>query len=353
MLLDEFDYDLPPERIAQHPLAARDASRMLWLDRATGGLQDCRFLDLPGLLRPGDLLVANDSRVLPVRLLGQLAAAGEATVAAELLLLAPGAAGEWTALARPARRLPPGTRVELEPGGAATILERGERGACRVRLEVPGDAEAWLERHGHIPLPPYIRRPDSLGDRERYQTVYARAPGAGAGFSAAAPTAGLHFTTRVLEQLGARGVGWTTVALDVGLGTFQPVSSPEIERHPMHAERYAIGPEAAAALNHARAEGRRIVAVGTTAARVLETAAPDDPRLPFAASSGLTRLYLYPGGRGFRALGAILTNFHAPRTTLLMMIAAFAGLEPVRRAYQHALDHGYRFLSYGDCMLIT
>ncbi len=349
MRLSDFDYELPPGRIAQHPLAERDASRMLVLDRATGGLDDRAVRDLPALLDPGDLLVANDSRVLPARLHGRRVG-GEGAV--EALLLEPEAgqgsepdAATWKALVRPARKLPLGARLVFAPGFEAEVVALGERGERTLRLHAAGGVAAALERHGRMPLPPYIHRPDDAQDRERYQTIYARVSG-----SAAAPTAGLHFTPELLARLAARGVGWTTVRLHVGLGTFQPVEVDDIEAHPMHAERYALSADAAAALTRARAAGRRIVAVGTTAARVLETAAPE-PGGAFAAQSGETRIFLYPG-RPFRAVNALLTNFHAPRTTLLMMIAAFAGLDPVRRAYAHALESGYRFLSYGDCMLI-
>ncbi|MGN6592290.1 MAG: tRNA preQ1(34) S-adenosylmethionine ribosyltransferase-isomerase QueA [Terriglobales bacterium] len=341
MLLSEFDYQLPPERIAQAPLAERDAARMLRLDRRSGALEDHRFLELPELLAPGDLLVANESRVFPARLLGERAGGG----AVQALLLREVAPAEWQALVRPGGKLPLGARLRFEPGLEAEVVGVGARGERRLRFQGVDNLPAWIEQHGHVPLPPYIRRPDAVLDRERYQTVYAQPSG-----SAAAPTAGLHFTPRVLERLRQRGIEWTTVCLHVGLGTFQPVTSDNIEEHPMHSERYSVGADAAAALNRARAAGRRIVAVGTTAARVLETIAPA-PGGEFLESQGETSIYLYPG-REFRAVDAMLTNFHAPRTTLLMMIAAFAGLDHVRHAYQHALAQGYRFLSYGDCMLI-
>lgn len=341
MQLSEFDYELPPERIAQQPLAQRDASRMLWLHRDSGACEDREFRELPDTLEPGDLLVANDSRVFPARLLGRRAGGGEGQV--EVLLLAEHAPGEWDALARPGRKLGVGTRVIFAPGFEAAVTGRGERGERRLRFEWDGDFAELLQRHGHMPLPPYIRRGDQVEDRERYQTVYAQPVG-----SAAAPTAGLHFTPAILDRLAKRGIEWTTVSLHVGLGTFQSVESEQIEDHAMHREWYQVGPAAAAAVTRARREGRRVVAVGTTAARVLESIAPG-----FASGSGETGIYLYPGGPGFRAVDAMITNFHAPRTTLLMMISAFAGIGPVRQAYQHALVGGYRFLSYGDCMLIS
>ncbi|TAN21330.1 MAG: tRNA preQ1(34) S-adenosylmethionine ribosyltransferase-isomerase QueA [Acidobacteria bacterium] len=342
MRLSEFDYELPPERIAQQPPEERDAARMLVLHRADGRLEDRRFRELPELLAPGDLLVANDSRVFPARLLGQRASGGKV----EVLLLEPQGGVEWTALVHPGARLDVGARLSFDEGLEAEIVARGTRGERRLRFSGVEHLSAWLETHGHVPLPPYIRRPDEAMDRERYQTIYAHEAG-----SAAAPTAGLHFTPRVQAVLLERGIRWTAVSLHVGLGTFQPVVSEEIEQHPMHTERFSVSESAAAALNRARAESKRIVAIGTTAARVLETIAPE-PGAAFRAQSGATGIYIYPGGRPFRAVDALLTNFHAPRTTLLMMIAAFAGMEPVRAAYQHALAGGYRFLSYGDCMLM-
>lgn len=340
MRLSDFDYDLPPERIAQEPLPERGASRLLWLERGTGRLEDRMFGELPELLRAGDLLVANDSRVFPARLRGRIASGG----AVEVLLLQRTSDREWEALVRPGRKLGTGARIGFGPGLTAEITHRGPGGERGLRFEAicDGDIETALERLGHVPLPPYIRRPDMNTDRERYQTVYAAE-----GQSAAAPTAGLHFTLPLLQQLASRGVGWTTVRLDVGLGTFQPVSSAVIEQHPMHRERYWVGAEAAAAIRLTRAERRRVIAVGTTAARVLETIAP-----AFSPGAGATGIFLYPGCR-FQAVDAMITNFHAPRTTLLMMIAAFASLEQVRNAYVHALANGYRFLSYGDAMLIT
>lgn len=351
MHLDEFDYELPAELIAQQPLTQRDASRLLRLDRRTGALEDRMFAGLPEMLRPGDLLVANDSRVFPARLTGRRAA-NSAGATVEVLLLAEVEPGVWDTLARPGRKLPVGERLAFPEGVCAEVIARGAHGERRLRFDAGNDFEAfnfdaWLERHGNVPLPPYIHRGmERPGDRERYQTVYARARPDGG--SAAAPTAGLHFTPDVLARLAARGIEWTTVSLHVGLGTFQPVTSERIEDHPMHSEHYAISAPAAALINAARGEGRRIVAVGTTAIRVLETAGIMGE---VAAGAGESRLFLYPGSQ-FHMVDALLTNFHAPRTTLLMLIAAFAGLDPVRRAYQHAIAERYRFLSYGDCMLI-
>lgn len=348
MLLSDFDYELPPERIAQQPLAQRDASRLLWLHRGSGQLEDRRFAELPQLLRPGDLLVANDSRVFPARLLGRRPSGGEV----EVLLLEPGLDHTWNTLARPGRKLPLGTRITFAPGFEAEVVGRGPRGERQLRFHYERDFFTALERYGQVPLPPYIHRPhgqSTPADRERYQTVYAQPAGSVRG-SAAAPTAGLHFTPEVLARLADRGIEWTTVSLHVGLGTFQPVVHERVEDHPIHAEHYQISTTAAAALNRARLEHRRIIAIGTTAVRVLETAAPPAGGA-IAPGIGVTRLYLYPG-RPFQVIDAMLTNFHAPRTTLLVMIAAFAGLDHVRHAYAHALQQGYRFLSYGDCMLI-
>lgn len=344
MHLNDFDYELPEDLIAQHPLAERDASRLLRLDRHTGAVEDRTFRELPELLRPTDLLVANDSRVFPAR----LAARRASGAAVELLLLAEIESGVWDTLARPGRKLPVGERLELDEGITAEIIARGERGQRRVRFEGASDFKAWLDGHGQVPLPPYIHRPQPAPeDRERYQTVYAQARPDGG--SAAAPTAGLHFTPAILDRLKARGIEWTTVSLHVGLGTFQPVTSERIEDHPMHSEHYAVNAAAAAAINRARRAGRRVVAVGTTAVRVLETAGAGGGDL--AAGAGESRLFLYPG-RPFHVVNALITNFHAPRTTLLMLLAAFAGLEHVRHAYEHAVAERYRFLSYGDCMLV-
>ncbi|HXR98253.1 MAG TPA: tRNA preQ1(34) S-adenosylmethionine ribosyltransferase-isomerase QueA [Terriglobales bacterium] len=346
MRLSEFDYELPPERIAQRPLPERDTSRMLWLDRSGGRLEDRMFREFPDLLAPGDLLVANDSRVFPARLAGRLG--GGAKV--EVLLLGALGDGVWEALVRPGRKLGDGARIAFDDGVTAEVMRRGERGERRLRFAWPSEIEfdAWLAQHGHVPLPPYIRRRegDAPEDRERYQTVYA----AGDGKSAAAPTAGLHFSPGLLKRLGERGIEWTTVSLHVGLGTFQPVECEEIENHPIHSERFEVTAPAAAAIARAQGEHRRIIAVGTTAARVLETMAGYGPE--FHAGNGETSIFLYPGRR-FQLVDGLLTNFHAPRTTLLMMISALAGIENVRRAYQHALANEYRFLSYGDCMLIT
>ena len=358
--MDDYDYALPPERIAQRPLEARDASRLLVLDRSSGTWRDGRFPDLAGFLARGDLLVVNDTRVFPARLF----AGGEGDGRLEFLLIRPvdaddqeGAAGtEWWALARPARRAHPGRRLPLRapPGvdAAVEVLESGEAGARRIRLDVPGDPWEWISVHGHVPLPPYIRRPDEPGDRDRYQTVYARRRGA-----VAAPTAGLHFTQELLRALEERGIGRATVTLHVGPGTFRPVVAERVEDHSMEEEWYEVPAEAVRALARARASGGRIVAVGTTTVRALESAAGVWGSTGVAAGavspvSGWTDLTILPGHE-FRLVDALVTNFHQPRSSLLLLVAAFAGRERILGAYRHAVEAGYRFYSYGDAMLIV
>ena len=353
----DYDYALPPERIAQRPLEPRGASRLLVLDRSSGSCRDARFPDLAELLAPGDLLVINDTRVFPARLFAEDARGGRL----EFLLTRPAdaddperAAGtEWWALARPARRAQAGRRLAIvAPVGAEAaieVLEVGEAGARRIRLHVPGDAWGWISAHGHVPLPPYIRRPDEPRDRDRYQTVYARRRGA-----VAAPTAGLHFTPGVLDALERRGIGRATLTLHVGPGTFRPVVAERVEDHAMEGEWYDVPSETAETLARTRASGGRIVAVGTTTVRALESAARVWGRTADAArpASGWTDLTIVPGYE-FRAVDAMVTNFHLPRSSLLLLVAAFAGRERVLAAYRHAVDAGYRFYSYGDAMLIV
>jgi S-adenosylmethionine:tRNA ribosyltransferase-isomerase len=354
MKLEDFDYELPAERIAQEPAAERDAARLLVHDRARDATAHRSVRDLPELLRPGDLLDVNDTRVLSARLFARRASGGRV----ELLLVEPAAVPRtWSALVHPARRLGDGEGLALEgaPGWSVRLLGRGRDPGgkpemeWRVRFEDDAGAvlapEDVLARAGHVPLPPYVTRPDAAADAERYQTVFARAPGA-----VAAPTAGLHFTPALLARLAARGVERATVTLHVGPGTFQPVKAARIEDHVMHAERFVLPAETVAAVRAARARGSRVVAVGTTAVRVLESNADEHGEL--AARSGTTRLFLYPGAR-FRFVDALLTNFHLPRSTLLMLVSAFAGRERVLGLYREALQHGYRFYSYGDAMLLS
>lgn len=337
MELSEFDYHLPEELIAQEPLPHRGASRMLVVDRAAGAWQDRLFSDLPGFLRPGDCLTLNDSRVFPCRLLGSLPDSGRE---AELFLLRPLTQDrrEWLALARPGRRLGNGARVRITDSLEAEVLAVLDRGARVIRFHAEGDVDALIETAGHVPLPPYIHRADRAQDRERYQTVFARRSG-----SAAAPTAGLHFTPQALERCRAARAEIAYITLHVGLGTFQPLSSDRVEDNYLHSEWYDLGEQAAA---HLRA-AQRIVAVGTTTVRTLETLAP----FGFAPRSGETDIFIYPG-YAFRAAGAMLTNFHLPKSSLILLVSAFAGKELTLAAYRHAVEQRYRFFSYGDCMLI-
>lgn len=343
MLAADFDYELPPELIAQHPPPERSGGRMLVVDRRGGTLSDSQVRNLPRHLRSGDCLVVNNSRVLAARLLGTHGSntEGGKSRAAEILVLEPHDAckGLWRALVRPGRKLPDGARVEV---GGEEVVVRGRAADGQRIVEFRGLDEGGvsrlLERHGHVPLPPYIRRDDSVADRERYQTVYARAAG-----SVAAPTAGLHFDAALLAAVRERGVDVTEVTLHVGLGTFRPVTEERVERHRMHAERFELSARAADAI----AKAGRTVAVGTTCVRALETVAHNGGK----PQCGETNLFIVPGFE-FRAVDALLTNFHLPRSTLLMLVAAFGGLDLVREAYAHAVRERYRFYSYGDCMLI-
>lgn len=334
MLLSEFDYQLPAGLIAQEPLADRAASRMLVLDRAAGRWEDRRFRDLPSYLHPGDCLVLNDSRVIPSRLLGRRE---HGTGRVEVFLTKPLGADRltWEALVHPGRKMRTGERIFISPELSAEILGRGEFGERTVRLHPEGDIFEVLERAGHVPLPPYIRRPDTAADRERYQTVYARERG-----SAAAPTAGLHFTPEVLESCRAAGAEIARVTLHVGLGTFQPLRSENLDEVHLHSERFCITAETRQALDRAA----RVIAVGTTSVRALESN-------PKEKDEGETDLFISPGFR-FRRVGAMLTNFHLPRSSLLVLVCAFAGTDLALAAYRHAVESGYRFYSYGDCMLI-
>ena len=369
MRTSDFDYTLPPELIAQTPVEPRDSSRLLVLDRATGNTEHRSFTDIVEFLRPGDLMIFNQSRVIPARLFGTRDDNGGRV---EFLLLRREGEGVWEALARPGRRLRPGSRVtvippEREPLPAGTLL--GEREDAPLTIEIlesrPNgvktvrlSSEDSIDRMGHTPLPPYIRR--ALDDPERYQTVYARQPG-----SAAAPTAGLHFTPELLSRIRAAGAETAFVTLHVGLDTFRPVQRENPAEHHIHTERYSLDAEAAAALNRARAGGRRIMAVGTTSVRVLEQAAADAAgagRTDFHAVEGNAGIYILPGHR-FRAVDAMLTNFHLPRSTLLMLVSAFAqhgsgeaadaGRRMMLRVYEEAVRLRYRFYSFGDAMLMV
>jgi S-adenosylmethionine:tRNA ribosyltransferase-isomerase len=417
MLVSDFNFDLPEDLIAQQPPALRGSSRMLQLNRATGAYRDRQFIDLPSLLQPGDLLVLNDSRVLPARLFATRAGlttqhnspapSGHVEVLLTQPLASPEGHNDWSALVRPAKKVQPGetllffkpsTDLSSRPERSAverpavsssaqhqialraTVLTAGDFGERTLRFSPTADFHATLERIGHLPLPPYIHRekqqPNTPEDRERYQTVYstpfartstesgATCPDSRTWFSAlpqplagsaAAPTAGLHFTPEILSALTQRGVEVAHITLHVGLGTFQPVRVDRTEDIRLHAEPYTLSATTAAAINRAKSEGRRIIAVGTTTTRTLEHIARESERtgVPIAAHSGNTSLFLSPGlNEDFKLVQGLLTNFHLPQSTLLMLVSAFAGREAVHSAYAHAVTARYRFFSYGDCMLI-
>jgi S-adenosylmethionine:tRNA ribosyltransferase-isomerase len=352
MLLSEFDYELPEELIAQQPAARRDASRMLVVERETRGWRDGRFAEFPAELRAGDVLVVNNTRVFPARLVGRREPTGGRV---ELFLVRRREeSGEaiWEVLARPARRLEAGQAVTFGDGRLrAEVLGLAGGGPERVvRFACDGDFDALLEEFGQMPLPPYIKRDGADDaargeDRERYQTVYAGRRGA-----IAAPTAGLHFTPRVFDELRARGVRVAELTLHVGYGTFAPVRVEELSEHRVAPESFEVTEEAAAGINRAREGGGRVVAVGTTTVRTLETSADERGRV--RAGRGQTGLTITPG-HSFRAVDALLTNFHLPRSSLLVLVSAFAGRELTLAAYRHAVSARYRFYSYGDCMLIS
>jgi S-adenosylmethionine:tRNA ribosyltransferase-isomerase len=339
MRLADLAYDLPAELIAQEPAAERSEARLLVLRRAGGALEHTRVSALPSLLRPGDLLVLNDTRVIAARVRGRRPTGGRI----ELLLCEPLGEGRWAALVKGSPRV--GERVLFASGSGEWLEDRGE-GRWHVRLDVGRPVLDWLAEVGEVPLPPYIRRPagPTAADRERYQTVFARAPGA-----VAAPTAGLHFTPALLEALASRGVERTAITLHVGPGTFLPMRGDDLATYRMAPERFAMDAAAAETIARARSEGRRIVAVGTTTVRALESAAARGPVAPY---DGEADAFIAPGHR-FRVVDAMLTNFHLPRTPLLAMVAALAGWERVRAAYEEAVRARYRFYSYGDAMLIS
>ena len=341
MRTELFDFHLPPELIAQQPVRPRDSARLLVVEEAR--LQDRRVHDLPDLLEPGDLLVLNDTRVLPSRLLGRR---GDGTV--EVTLHAREEEGRWRAFAKPARRCRPGDRLAFAPDFSGEVLARGEGGEITLGFACDeGGLIRQLEAHGAMPLPPYIRRPrgGDPSDRDDYQTLFARRAGA-----VAAPTAALHFTQPLMAALARRGIAHTFVTLHVGAGTFLPVRTEAIEDHVMHAEWYEVPAGSAELVARTRARGGRVVAVGTTVLRTLESAA--DPDGTLCAGPGETRLFITPGYR-FKAVDRLLTNFHLPRSTLLMLTAAFAGLDRMRWAYAHAIAQKYRFYSYGDACLLA
>ena len=361
MLVSEFDYLLPAGLIAQEPLPDRAAARLLRLDRPTGALEDQCFREFPELLRGGDLVVFNNTRVFPARLYGRRSgskaqplsphnpAAREFLKGQVEVLLTKQIAhdpNEWECLVRPGRKIGVGERLFFGQGDelAAEVVARGDFGERRLRFDPAPDFFERIERLGHVPLPPYISREDRPADRERYQTVYARERG-----SVAAPTAGLHFTPEILGRLKERGIETAEITLHVGLGTFQPVRVQNVAEHKLHSEAFSISAEAAERINRALDENRRVVAVGTTTVRTLEYATSISGRVQ--PGSGEANLFIYPGFQ-FRVVGAILTNFHLPQSTLLMLVCAFEGRNQVLAAYRHAVQKRYRFYSYGDCMFV-
>ena len=340
MKTSDFYFELPKELIAQTPLERRDASRLLLLDKKTGQTDHRMFTHLPDLLEPGDCLVMNDSRVIPARLFGKREGGG----AVELVLLRDLGEGRWLSLARPGKKVRPGATLSFGEGElTGTVEEIAEGGNRIIRFHYQGIFLEALERLGEMPLPPYIT--EELQDSERYQTVYAKEPG-----SAAAPTAGLHFTPELLQALADKGVRQATITLHVGLGTFRPVTAENIEDHEMHAEYCMIDETAAALINATRREGKRVIAVGTTSCRTLESRAEEDGRVePY---NGWTNAFIYPGYE-FKCMDGLITNFHLPESTLIMLVSALAGRENVLAAYREAVDLRYRFFSFGDSMLIV
>ena len=340
MKKSDFSFDLPEELIAQTPMEQRDASRLLCLDKQTGAVEHRHFYDLPDLLREGDCLVLNNSRVLPARLIGIRPTGG----AVELVLLRDLGGNRWECLSRPGGKTKPGQRILFGEGELQAVVEETVSGGNRiVRFDYEGIFLEVLERLGRMPLPPYIRQ--ELKDPERYQTVYSKELG-----SAAAPTAGLHFTKELLETVRNKGVLTEFVTLHVGLGTFRPVKEEKIEDHEMHSEYCIIPPETADAVNRTRKNGGRIIAVGTTSCRTLESFAKEDGTLE--ASSGWTNIFIYPGYR-FKCIDALITNFHLPESTLIMLVSALAGRENILNAYRIAVSEKYRFFSFGDAMMIS
>ena len=336
----DYDFDLPPQLIAQEPLPDRSASRLMIVRRDTGSIEHGRFADIAQMIPPGDLLVLNTTRVIRARLLGRRASGAPA----EILLLKPFGDGTWEAMVSPGGKLRPGRTVEIAPELAVEVVEVTERRTRRVRLHTTLPHDEAIERFGHVPLPPYITRADTPDDAGRYQTVYAREPG-----SVAAPTAGLHFTQPILDRLDDRGVRRAGVVLHVGAGTFKPVEVEDPGEHVMHEERFEVPGATAKAVSDTKQAGHAVWAVGTTSVRTLESAADESGRL--RATAGDTRLFIRPPYR-FRVVDRMLTNFHLPKSTLLMLVAAFAGYDLTIRAYREAVAARYRFFSYGDAMLV-
>jgi S-adenosylmethionine:tRNA ribosyltransferase-isomerase len=359
MRVSDFNFDLPEELIAQKPPEIRGSSRMLVVDRNTQTYTDDFFRNLPNLLKPNDLLILNDSRVIPARLYATRAglhtqpSSPNPTGRIEVLLTQQLAEHEWSALVRPGRKVQPGERLlfhapnEPKPLLDAEILTAGEFGERTMRFDPTPDFTAILNKIGHMPLPPYINRDDTFEDRERYQTIYSEQSG-----SAAAPTAGLHFTREIFNQLKQNGIQVETITLHVGLGTFQSVRVENLEDIHLHAEHYTLPPTTAEAINTAKTKRNRIIAVGTTTTRTLEHCAQIANGEPLRPHSGQTNIFLSPGHK-FRIISGLLTNFHLPQSTLLMLVSAFAGSDLVLATYRHAVEQKYHFFSYGDCMLLV
>lgn len=344
MKLTDFDYMLPEELIAQHPADKRENSRMMVLDRAAGTIEHKHFYDIIDYLRPGDLMVLNDSKVIPARIFGFKEKTGGKV---EVLLTKRLEGDVWEAMVRPGRRLKTGTVISFsdEKKFRAEVIGFGEDGTRHLKFDYDGIWNELLDEFGQIPLPPYIDRENESEDKDRYQTVYCKYEG-----SVAAPTAGLHFTEEILQKLKEKGVELAFVTLHVGIGTFRPVKEEEIEDHPMHYEEYSIDEETAEKINRAKREGRRVISVGTTSTRTVESAAGEDGFV--RAGQRSTKLFIYPPVYRFKVVDALLTNFHLPKSTLIMLISAFYDREKILEAYEEAVRQRYRFFSYGDCMLI-
>jgi S-adenosylmethionine:tRNA ribosyltransferase-isomerase len=345
MRTSDFDYDLPPDLIAREPARPRDSSRMMLLDRKTGDWTDSHFRELPEFLDPSDVLIINDTRVIRARIRGRLERASGTSREVEVLFAAPLGDGAWEVLCRPGKRIHSRDRIIFGNGELEGVFgDLRDHGLRLIQLSTTQPMEDFLETYGHIPLPPYLEREDTAADAEEYQTVYAKTPGA-----VAAPTAGLHFTPTMFDRIGSRGVEILRITLHVGIGTFIPVRSEDPAEHALKPERYAITEETASRLNAARQEGRKIIAVGTTTTRTLEYMIQKHGC--FLAETGEADLFILPGYE-FKAVGGMLTNFHLPKSTLIMLVSAFIGRPAVMKAYQHAVAERYRFYSYGDCMLI-
>ena len=341
MLVKDFSFDLPDELIARYPLPERDSSRMMVLERQQQTLYEAAFNRIGDWLRPGDLLVVNNTRVIPARLFGHKSSGGRV----EIFLVEHLQGADWRCMLRSSKTCKPGQQIHLAGGVVADVLERSGEQDWLLRFQGSNDFDAWMHQAGQMPIPPYLNREEESVDRERYQTVYAAEAGA-----VAAPTAGLHFTATLLEQLRQSGVRTAEVTLHVGLGTFQPIRVERVQDHRIHRERYRISPEVAAAVAETKAQGKRVIAVGTTSCRTLEYAASEDGRVQ--AGQGEADIFIYPGYR-FKVVDALITNFHLPESTLLMLVCAFGGQPFVLDAYRKAVAQGFRFYSYGDAMLLV